>query len=95
MSSMFESQPNVVVFQDDILLFTNDELAHNKLIEEFLEILRNRGVPLRLDKCIFKVKEIEYLGHMLTENGVKTKPGLVKSIVAAPARSTKNNYFHF
>ena len=95
MSEMLKDYSQVVVFQDDILLFTDDEATHDKLLECVFSTLKGRGVTLRLDKCVFKVKEIEYLGHILSEEGVKPKPALVKSIVEAPAPVNKEQLMSF
>ncbi|XP_078496474.1 uncharacterized protein LOC144752415 [Lissotriton helveticus] len=95
MSEMFAHNPNVVVFQDDILIFTKTESEHDQAINEVFEVLENRGLTLQKAKCIFKAKEIEYLGHIISEKGIKPRPGLVKSIIEAPAPQNREQLLSF
>ncbi|XP_078533910.1 gypsy retrotransposon integrase-like protein 1 [Lissotriton helveticus] len=95
MSEMFEELSNVVVFQDDILIFTQSEDEHDKVIDQVFHILEHRGVTLQKSKCVFKTREVEYLGHIISENGIRPRSGLVKSIIEAPAPSNKEQLLAF
>ncbi|XP_078506170.1 uncharacterized protein LOC144763964 [Lissotriton helveticus] len=95
MSEMFAHNPNKVVFQDDILIFTKTKNEHNRAISEVFKVLENTGVTLQKSKCVFKAKEIEYLGHVISEKGIKPRPGLVKSIIKASAPQNREQLMSF
>ena len=71
------------MFQDDVLIFAKDVSSHNKILNRVLEIFQNTGVVLKTEKCIFLREEVEYLGHILSKEGIKPRPGLVESIISA------------
>jgi len=61
----------VIVFIDNILIFTEDEEHHDETVEEVLKKLKENDLFLKLEKCEFKKKEIEFLGMIIGEEGVK------------------------
>jgi len=60
----------VVVYLDDILIFTKTEEEHERAVRRVLEILAEHKLFLRLEKCEFHRKQIEYLGLVISENKV-------------------------
>ena len=83
MQDMLAKIEGTLVFQDDVLIFAKDIEAHNKILDRVLEIFQTNGVHLKTEKCVFLKAEVEYLGHMLSEEGIKPRPGLVEAILAA------------
>lgn len=76
-----ESGPSFVsAYIDDILVFSTtleDHLVHLSLV---LERLCHVGLKLKPSKCRFVRKEVEYLGHILTPDGLKPNPSLVEAV---------------
>ena len=70
----------VVVYIDDILIFTQTEEEHDRIIEEVLKRLEENNLFLKPEKCVFKEKEIEFLGLYIIEEGVKMNKVKVKAI---------------
>jgi len=64
----------VVVYLDDILIFTKTEEEHERAVQRVLEILTEHKLFLRLEKCEFHRKQIEYLGLVILENKVAIDP---------------------
>jgi len=64
----------VVVYLDDILIFTKTEEEHERAVWRVLEILTEHKLFLRLEKCMFHWKQIEYLGLVISENKVAMDP---------------------
>jgi len=64
----------VVVYLDDILIFTKTEEEHERVVRRVLEILAEHKLFLRLEKCEFHWKQIEYLGLVISENKVEMDP---------------------
>ena len=55
----------VIVFIDDILIFMEDEEHHDEIVEEVLKRLKENDLFLKLEKCEFEKKEIEFLGMII------------------------------
>ena len=75
----------VMVYIDDICIFSSsfeDHLAH---LREVFTRLRKAKLKLHPKKCKFAVKEVHYLGHVLSQNGIKPNPDKVEAILSIPA----------
>jgi len=64
----------VVVYLDDILIFTKTEEEHEQAVQRVLEILVEHKLFLRPEKCKFHQKQIEYLGLVISKNKVAMDP---------------------
>jgi len=60
----------VVVYLDDILIFTKTEEEHDRAVQRVLEVLVEHKLFLHLEKCEFYWKQIEYLELVISENKV-------------------------
>jgi len=60
----------MVVYLDDILIFTRTEEEHAKAIRWVLQVLQEHKLFLRPEKCEFCKEQIEYLGLVISENEV-------------------------
>jgi len=65
----------VIVYIDDILIFTNTGEGHDKIVEEVLRRLCTNDLFLKPEKCFFKQREIEFLGLIIGSNGVELMLG--------------------
>jgi len=70
----------VVVYLDDILIFTRTEEEHERAVQRVLEVLVEHKLFLRPEKCEFYRKEIEYLGLVISENKVAMDPVKVAGV---------------
>lgn len=68
------SEGSSVVYLDDWLLTSVDFEHHMKLIRTVLDRLRKAGLKYRLTKSSFCQKEITYLGHVISQEGIKVAP---------------------
>jgi len=66
----------VVVYLDDILIFTRTEEEHTQVVQQVLQILKENKLFLCPEKCKFYKQQIEYLGLVILEN--KVSMNLVK-----------------
>jgi len=57
---------SVVVYLDDILIYSNNLAEHRKHVKEVLQRLRKHGLFARTNKCKFHVERVEYLGYILS-----------------------------
>ena len=70
----------VVVYLDNILIFTKMEEEHEWAVQRVLEILTEHKLFLRPEKCEFHQKQIEYLGLVISENKVVMDPVKVAGV---------------
>ena len=73
-----------VVYLDDILVFGRTLAEHNANLTLVLERLRTAGLRLKPKKCCFALKEVEYLGHVVSANGVQTDPKKLRAVEQFP-----------
>ena len=64
----------VICYMDDILIFTTTLEEHRKVVQEVLETLQKRKLFLKLEKCKFEQKQIEYLGLIISEGSIAMDP---------------------
>jgi len=70
----------VVVYLDDILIFTETEEEHERAVRRVLEVLAKHKLFLCPEKCEFHRKQIEYLGLVISENKVEMDPVKVAGV---------------
>ena len=71
MSEIFEDIKGVEVVVDDILVWGASEEEHDTRLEKVLQRAQSRNLKLNKDKSRIKQKEISYIGHTLSEQGIK------------------------
>jgi hypothetical protein len=71
----------VVVFIDDILIYSKDEEEHAKNLRIIFTHLREHQLYAKFSKCAFWLEEIQFLGHVLSANGIAVDPSKVKDIL--------------
>jgi hypothetical protein len=83
MNSVFmpEMDKFVVVFIDDILIYSKNEEEHALHLRIILTRLREHQLYAKFSKCAFWLEEIQFLGHMLSANGIAVDPSKVKDIL--------------
>ncbi|XP_064630948.1 uncharacterized protein LOC135489499 [Lineus longissimus] len=67
---MFAGMENFANIFDDILLHTGDIEHHCRVLRKTLETARENDLTFRLSKCMFAQPEVDYTGHVLTDEGV-------------------------
>ena len=77
-----------VVYIDDILIFSTSLQEHINSISKIFQKLREFNLKIQLDKCSFFSKESEFLGHLLTCDGIKPNPKKIQVIKALKIPST-------
>jgi hypothetical protein len=71
----------VLVFFDDILIYSSDSEQHKHHLSIVLQILRDHQLKAKLQKCTFGQASVEYLGHIISSQGVATDPTKIKDIM--------------
>ena len=76
--------PKTVVRIDDILVTGETDEEHLENLSMVLNVLKEMGVTVN-DKCSFFVDEVEYMGHIISKNGIRTNDKKVADILQIPA----------
>lgn len=71
---------NTVNFIDDILVFGETESEHDEALESVLSTLKEYGVLLNKDKCVFKVQKLEFLGHTISSEGIQPSSDKIEAL---------------
>ncbi|WVZ89138.1 hypothetical protein U9M48_035583 [Paspalum notatum var. saurae] len=78
---MNELDKFVVVFIDDILIYSKNEKEHEEHLRIVLARLREHKLYVKFSKCAFWLKEVGFLGHVLSEKGVAVDPSKVEAVL--------------
>lgn len=68
------------VYMDDIIIFSSSLEEHKKHLDMILKRLKEAGLKIQLDKCEFFRKEVQFLGHTVSEDGVRPNEDKIQSI---------------
>ncbi|KAI3719580.1 hypothetical protein L6452_20482 [Arctium lappa] len=72
---------SVIVFIDDILVYSKDEAEHVQHLRDVLEVLRKEKLYAKFSKCEFWLKEVQFLGHVVSKDGVKVDPANIDAMM--------------
>ena len=71
----------VMVFIDDILVYSRDEQEHEQHLKIVLQTLREKKLYAKLSKCDFWLKEVSFLGHIVSAEGIRVDPAKIEVVV--------------
>jgi hypothetical protein len=71
----------VVIFIDDILVYSKSEAEHEKHLRLVLQRLREHKLYAKLSKCEFWIDEVPFLGHVISKEGIAVDPGKVNDVL--------------
>lgn len=69
-----------VLYLDDIVVFGKTFDEHFENLEKVMGRLSDAGLKLKPKKCCFLQKEINFLGHIVSKNGIRTDPSKTKAV---------------
>ena len=84
MDNLFKGLPHVTTYIDDIVVTGATDEEHLRNLDNVLDRLREAGVRLKKEKCIFQANQVEYLGHLINAEGLHPSPSKVKAVIDAP-----------
>ena len=85
MESVLQGIPGDCTYIDDILVTGQDEQEHLEHLKELLRRLKEAGMRLKKEKCRFLLPSVDYLGHTISAEGLRTSDTKVEAILQATA----------
>ena len=70
-----------MVFIDDILMYSKDAQEHEQHLKLVLQKLREKKLYAKLNKCDFWLKEVSFVGHIVSAEGIRVDPTKIKAVV--------------
>ncbi|GJQ92731.1 putative reverse transcriptase domain-containing protein [Tanacetum coccineum] len=85
----------VIVFIDDILIYSKSKQEHEKHLKLILEFLKKEQLYAKFSKCEFWIPKVQFLGHVIDSQGIHVDPAKIESIKdwASPKTETKIRQF--
>ncbi|KAI3773892.1 hypothetical protein L1987_48431 [Smallanthus sonchifolius] len=71
---------SVIVFIDDILVYSKREGDHHCHLREVLEVLKQEKLYAKFSKCAFWLREVQFLGHVINPNGIMVDPAKIETV---------------
>nr|GEY62244.1 putative reverse transcriptase domain-containing protein [Tanacetum cinerariifolium] len=85
----------IIVFIDDILIYSKDEKEHEEHLKAILELLKREELYAKFSKCKFWIPKVQFLGHVIDSQGIHMVPAKIESIKdwASPKSPTEIRQF--
>ncbi|GJS88681.1 putative reverse transcriptase domain-containing protein, partial [Tanacetum coccineum] len=85
----------VIVFIDDILIYSKNKLEHKENLKLILELLKKEELYAKFSKCEFWIPKVQFLGHVIDIQGIHVDPAKIESIKdwASPKSPTEIRQF--
>jgi len=93
MNHIFQKHLNrsVLIYLDDILIFSKTPEDHIRHIEEVLDLMRSNNLSVKTSKCHFFKEELKFLGHIISKDGIKVDPEKVEAVKNWPRPKTQTD----
>lgn len=91
MNDIFGQSEGVEIIMDDILVHASTLKLHNERLKNVLETCRSQNLKLNAKKTKLCTNEVEYIGHLLTDKGIKISDEKVRAVVEMPEPSSIKN----
>lgn len=97
MDSVLKELQNKIclVYMDDIIVFSVSLEEHMQNLSRVFNALGSANLKIQLDKSEFLRKEVEFLGHVVTEKGIKPNPNKIKTVLEYPIPKNRKEIKQF
>lgn len=80
MDSIFREFDFVFIYIDDLLIASENEEEHIEHLKQVLQVLHDHNLTINVSKCVFGVKELSFLGYLVSERGIEPLPDRIKAL---------------
>jgi len=88
-------EEKVAVFIDDVMIATETEEEHDEIVEEVLKRLEENDLFVKPEKCVWKVREVGFLGVIIGKDGVRMKKEKVQRVIEWPVPKSMKDVQRF
>ncbi|KAK1431927.1 hypothetical protein QVD17_08733 [Tagetes erecta] len=85
----------VIVFIDDILIYSRNKEDHEQHLRLILELLAKEKLYAKFSKCEFWMREVQFLGHIVNESGIQVDPAKIEAVKLWEAPKTPTEIRQF
>ncbi|KAA0060217.1 ty3-gypsy retrotransposon protein [Cucumis melo var. makuwa] len=85
----------MIVFIDDILIYSKTEVEHEEHLRMVLQTLRENKLYAKFSKCEFWLKQVSFQGHVVSKAGVSVDPAKIEAVTRWPRPSTVGEVRNF
>lgn len=89
MDMIFQGLTGVARYMDDLLIYGESQEEHDRNLSKVMEVVEANEIPLNKEKCLFNMKELEFLGYMVSDKGIRQtdeRVGAIKSLSAPKSK---------
>jgi len=86
---------SVVIYLDDILVFSKDKESNLATVREVLRVLQQHGLYAKLSKCCFFVPRVEFLGFIISPDGIEMNPAKLDAVKSWPRPTNRTELQQF
>jgi hypothetical protein len=72
----------VMVFIDDILVYSSSEEEHEEQLSLVLQKLRDHKLYAKMSKCEFWMEQVAFLGHIISKGGISVDPSKIEDVLS-------------
>ena len=84
MEKMLNGIPRIAIFIDDVIISGTSVEEHDKILRMVLDRFQKFGVKVNKQKCEFSKDQVQYLGFIVSKEGIRASPSNVSAIMNAP-----------
>lgn len=95
MDSIFEDCPDIDPYFDDVMVYSKSIEDHYEKLKKVFQIARESGLKFNKDKAQIAVPKLQYLGHIISTDGLSPDPNKVSAITQFPVPTTKQKLMRF
>ena len=95
MSKIVEGLEGVVCMVDDILVFAKTQEEHDRCLRAVLDRIKEAGLTLNKDKCVFNQRSVKFLGQVIDKRGIRPDPDKVSAVLKMKPPSTTTEVRRF
>jgi len=74
-------EEKIAVFINDVMIATETEEGHDEIVKELLRRLEENDLFVKPEKCVWEVREVEFLGVIIGEDGVRIEKEKVQEVI--------------
>ena len=84
-----------MLYLDDVIVFSPDETVHLQRLDLVLGKIEEAGLKLKPSKCHFFQKQVKYLGHVVSNEGVQADPAKIEKVLEWPVPTDRKKLQRF